>query len=200
MQLAVLEHLPSSIERCFAKQIWSVRVFDARRGSSNALCGEPNCLFRGLRSVWCIGTLVMVLLLSGVASAAANPPSASYFVSTSGSDSNNGSSPATPWQTLAKLNATRLAPEAPFTCNAGASSARRLKSDLRARLPRQSVMTPTAPAQVRTLRGSAGPTASPPGAPSKRAVSPSTLLRNQMRQRKYSKTTTVWPLRPRSPQ
>src|SRR5277367_779286 len=110
MQLAVLDHLPSSIERCFSKRIWSVRVFDARRGSSNALCGELNRLLRGLRSVLCIGTLAMVFLLSGVASAAANPPSVSYFVSTSGSDSNNGSSPAAPWQTLAKLNATRLAP------------------------------------------------------------------------------------------
>src|SRR5271170_7918573 len=48
MQLAVLDHLPSSIERCFSKRIWSVRVFDARRGSSNALCGELDRLVRGL--------------------------------------------------------------------------------------------------------------------------------------------------------
>ena len=40
------------------------------------------------------------------------PPSPTYtfYVANSGSDSNNGTSPATPWKTLAKLNAAKMLP------------------------------------------------------------------------------------------
>jgi outer membrane biosynthesis protein TonB len=40
----------------------------------------------------------------------ATQASATYYVANSGSDSNNGTSPATPWKTLAKLSATKMLP------------------------------------------------------------------------------------------
>ncbi len=54
--------------------------------------------------------LALFSLLGGTTALASNPVLATYYVSNSGNDSNNGTSPSTPWKTLAKLNTTKPAP------------------------------------------------------------------------------------------
>lgn len=72
------------------------RDFLAGTAATALLCGSAHALTRTQKSI---------LLQS-----AKKPPIPNYFVSTSGSDSNNGHTPATAWQTVGKVNASTFNP------------------------------------------------------------------------------------------
>jgi hypothetical protein len=90
MQLTSRERLSTPVKRAAIQRLSSAGV-----AASGCFLG--------------MGLLALAFLYVSVASAA-TPAHGTYYIANSGNDSNSGTSPSTPWQTLAKLNAVSLAP------------------------------------------------------------------------------------------